>query len=892
MNLMRTLTRVVIKWPWLTILVILGITAFFAVQLRDVRIDNEIKDFLPEDEPNRQQYFRSLEVFGGEFVAIIGISVEDGGPNDDIFNPAALAAVQELNDWLEGIEITALFEHMVWVEPEDVDTLLAQRGSNKGCTPEQLKYVEDAEIPEDVSGYDRYWVCKDQNTSALKEIVSLATMKVMHDVEVPSAEPDGPPDHKLMIEDLWEDVPKTQAEADQVREWVKTWQMYENNVVSAPDPKTGKVKSTAIYAFIPEGITIGFTDQLQKMIDEKIAELDKPGDGLVFRVGGVPMISVWLGRYMQSDLRRLIPVVFAVILFVLIVSFRTSTGVVMPFATVVCGTIWTVGLTVLVDKPLTLITSAIPTLITAVGSAYTIHIIHHFLEQRRAGVPKREAVVESMDKVGLAVVMAGLTTVGGFFSLTTSTVLPIKDFGLFASFGALACLVISITLVPALLMVFARDKVAKARGAAAPDHDPAKSLLGRFLLGLAHFVSFRRKTVAIISLVVGALVLGLASQVIVSSDLVEYFKDDSEISSVDNYLKENFGGTNVFYVAFDGREADYWKEPERLAKLDELIAHVEKKFPGLVGKAMSPNDYVKKMWMALSYDDPASYRLPPTRQGVADTLFMYSQKSDTMESVIDFDYRRVRVSFKIGDGETRLMGKIKDEIDDWVVTQWPEMAGHAAPKPALGQCALEVMGLVQKAPRVLDARYQYSGEMYLRHIVDRLIVVGQMRSVLLSLLVVFVLAAIIFRSVVGGMLAVVPAALAVLGNFGLMGLAGYRLDVGTALVAAAAVGIGVDYAIHYINRYRQARIDGAGRAKAVELTHLTSGKAIVFNAVAVALGFFVLIFSNFNPVMRMGLLTGMTMLSASLISLTILPVLLIWLRPRFIRQHAKTETEK
>jgi uncharacterized protein len=888
---MRTLTNIVTKWPWLTIAIIAAVTVFFGYQLQFVKIDNEVKEFLPETEDNRQQLYRSMEVFGAEFLAIVGISVDENGPYDSIFNPAALHVVAELTEFFQDLEIEGNFEHSMWVKPEDAAKLIAERGKGE-CSPERLKEVVEAPIPEDLTDYVQIWVCKAPRIAQLDDVVSLATMTVIYDEEVPPSVEGGEPEHRLMIEDLWESPPKTPAETAEVARRIRTWDMYLNNVVSEPDPSDGKIKATAIYAFMPNGVNIEYTEKLQKLMDEKIAELNRPGIGLQIETGGIPMISVWLGRYLQADLRKLIPFVFGVILLVLIFSFRTPLGVAMPFATVVAGTIWTVGLTPLVGKALTLTTSAIPTLITAVGSAYTIHIVHHFLEARRHGMDKHAAVHDAMDRVGLAVIMAGLTTVGGFLSLTTSTVIPIKDFGLLASFGALACLLISVTMVPAMLIAFARNTAPAKKDADDSGHDPAAGPLGFALRHLAHFVATRRKTVAAASLLVGAIVVLLSAQVRVTSDMVRYFKDDSEIATSDRYLKKHFGGTNIFFLTFDGGESNYWKDPAKLAKLDELSAFIDSKFGAQVGKFMSVNDYIKKMWQAFEYDRPEGYRLPPTKQGVADMLFMFSNKSDALDSVIDFDYRRVRLSIKIASGQTRLVADMKAAIDGWLTDNWPEMAGTPAPPPTLSNRVFSLLGLVRPAPRVIGARFGYSGESFIRYTVDRLIVIGQMRSVFLSLLVVFVLAMIIFRSVIGGLLAVVPAGLAVLGNFGVMGLLDIPLDVGTALVAAAAVGIGIDYAIHYINRYRQSRQDGAGAVEAVRLTHLTSGKAIVFNAAAVALGFFVLIFSNFNPMIRMGLLTGMTMITASLISLTILPVLLIWLRPRFIRKVATTETEK
>jgi len=879
---MRALTRLMIRWPWITVAVILGITVFFAIQLKNVRIDNGIKNFLPEMQLDKQQYYRSEEIFGSESVAVVGITAEDKGPYRDIFNPAALKIVQELHDWFEGLEIEGPVEKALWVKPEQLDEVRKTFSNPDGlCSEKQLAALEKFEEPEDFEGYIKITACKHIESTPIEEVTSLVSIKDIYDTEVPSAEKEGEMEHQLMIEDMWENVPQTQEEADRVRERVKSWDLYEDNIVS-PD-----MKSTAIYVFIDSQVSIEYTEKLQSQIEEKIKEYDKPDDGLFLQTGGTPLLFVWLGIYLQNDLRTLIPFVFFVIILVLFASFRNPTGVLMPVLTVACGCIWSVGLTALMNKPLTLLTSALPTLIVAVGSAYTIHIIHNYFAQRQAGRDRREAIIEAMAKVGMAVVMAGLTTVGGFLSLASSSVLPIRDLGFFAGFGAFASLVISCSLVPALLQITGKKGAKEVEIDAENEAEHVAQnpgLLGKILDWLARFVVEHKWLVFGVGVALVGVGIFLTVQVRVTSDLLKYFKEDSPIRQMDTYLSEKFGGTDMFSLTFDGGEENYWKNPAPLRKMEALIAYVDAQFP-VMRKTMSMVDYVKKMNMALHFNDPQEFRIPDTSQAVADSLFLFQQKSDSMESMVDFEYRKARVTFKVTDGQTATMRTIKKAIDQWLAENWPEMAGKPAPRMSMWQRTLEMAGFVEESSAFIEQRYNYSGGSYLRYVADRLIVIGQMRSIFLSILTVFVLAMIIFRSLVGGLLSIVPTMMAVLGNFATMTLFDMPLDVGTALVSAAAVGIGIDYAIHYINRYRLERIAGAKAPLAVRYTHLTSGKAIVFNAAAVALGFFVLLFSNFNPVVRMGLLTGITMFTASFISLTALPVLLVLLRPKFISKN-------
>lgn len=879
---MRTLTKIVIHWPWLTILIVLGITVFFALQLPNVRIDNEVKNFLPDTQLDKQQFLRTEEIFGSEIIAVIGITVEDDSQYKDVFNPYTLKIVDELTTWLEELEIESPLDNWVWVKPEQVDEIkaLSKQYGNQ-CTPEFKEKLEELEETEEIEKLVKVIACQERTLSSPENVISLATMQVIYDKLVPSAIEEGEFEHQLMIEDVWEDVPSNEEETDRVRKSMDTWELYENNVIS-PDRK-----STAISVFLPEGVLVEYAETLQGLIEEKIAEIDKPDDGLSFEVGGMPMISAWLGKYMHGDLRTLIPFVFFVIIIVLIISFRNGTGVILPLITVTIATIWTVGMTVLTNSALTIITSALPTLIVAVGSAYTIHIMHNFFENIRAGVDTKQAITDTMVKVGLAVVMAGLTTVGGFFSLSSSSVIPVKELGYFASFGTLAALLVSITFVPATLCLLSRSKriTFQVKNPEKGDHDPSKSLLGKILAWVASTILRYKWLVLGGSAALIVVCVALTSNLIMSSNLVEYFVEGSPIRTTDDYLCEQFGGTNTFSVIIKGDEDGYWKNPEPLRKLDELQNFVQKSFPE-IGDSLSINEYIKKMNMALHEDDPAEYRIPDTRRAVANNLFLFAQKSDTLESVVDFEYLHTRITFRSRNGHTSQQGIVKKTIDNWMETNWPEMVGKPAPPLPLGRRIIETLGFVSKSSPRIDMKYHYSGVNHLRLIVDRLIVVGQISSIALSIIVVFILAMIIFRSVVGGLLSVVPTVLAVLGNFAIMGAFGIALDVGTALVSAAAVGIGIDYAIHYINRYRVERIAGAKSYEAVRRTHLTSGKAIIFNAVAVALGFFVLLFSNFVPVQRMGLLTGITMFSACFIALSILPILLVLLRPRFIRKVA------
>ncbi len=181
-----------------------------------------------------------------------------------------------------------------------------------------------------------------------------------------------------------------------------------------------------------------------------------------------------------------------------------------------------------------------------------------------------------------------------------------------------------------------------------------------------------------------------------------------------------------------------------------------------------------------------------------------------------------------------------------------------------------------------DYKVTVSGYADMALAANNLIVHSQTMSILVSFIIVFLIVAISFKSLVAGIYGIIPLGFSLLINFGLMGYAGIKLDIGTSMVASLAIGIGVDYTIHFLSGYHQERMKSDDLYQVTRNTLTTTGKAIIFNAISVAAGFLVLLASNFYPLVYLGLLIAVTMFTSSLAALTILPVLLNTFKPAFI----------
>jgi hypothetical protein len=175
-----------------------------------------------------------------------------------------------------------------------------------------------------------------------------------------------------------------------------------------------------------------------------------------------------------------------------------------------------------------------------------------------------------------------------------------------------------------------------------------------------------------------------------------------------------------------------------------------------------------------------------------------------------------------------------------------------------------------------------TGTSKIMYILTNLITKSQTMSILISLTLVFIILSITHRSIAGGLIGIIPIGFTVLINFGVMGIFGIRLDISTAMVAAVSIGIGIDYTIHYLSYYHFERLKTENLETVARNTLAGAGKAIIVNALSVAGGFLVLLFSKFNPLNYFGLLIAITMIASSTASLTLLPILLEMFKPKFI----------
>lgn len=559
-----------------------------------------------------------------------------------------------------------------------------------------------------------------------------------------------------------------------------------------------------------------------------------------FYISGDAAFLVYVNRYMRKDLAFLLPVVVLVLVAVLLVSFRTVRGVALPLLVVLVGLVWTMGLVAAVGAKLTMISTFLPVLLVAVGSAYGIHVVNDHAELARRGGDRKALARRIAQDMLTPIAGAALTTVAGFLTLLSSFLVPTREFGVFAAFGTLVAFVLSLTLIPAILSLLPVPRLRDRRARRTFD-----AAVGR---GVGFVARHPVLTLGLAIAVFGVFLSGVP-RLRVESDVTRYFRRDSPVVQGIALVEERFGGSQELSVVVDTGRPDGLKDPEVLRFFERLQQFLESRPE--VGSTSSLADLVKETFFTLRGDDPGSYRIPDTARAVAQVLLLYeSGGGKVTRSMAAQGFSQGRIAARV-----RSVG----------------LSGYTA----LTQ-DLEAFLQAEKPPQVVSAYVTGSPALYVQ--LSRKLIQSQIVSLAASLGAVALIVVLVMASLGTGILALIPLLVTVAGNFGVMGYAGAYVDMATVMIASLTVGIGVDYAVHFLSRYRTERGAGQSHGAALAETVRTTGRGILVNAATLTLGFLVMLLSSFGALQTFGWLIAVTMVTSLIGAMFVLPAALAWVR--------------
>lgn len=638
----------------------------------------------------------------------------------------------------------------------------------------------------------------------------------------------------LTVEAFYTGIPESEAELAALRRSVEENDMIHGRIVSLDG------RSTLVVAEIVDD---AFTREFYASLLEFAAQWEGPE---TIHIAGRPVVEGELTRLGPKDMARMAPLVFVLMTLILLYLLRNLRHTLLNLLIVFFGTLSSFGLMTLFQVPVYTVSTMIPVMLIAIGVADGIHMhntIRHLMEET-PDISRDELVQKTMHAMTRPVIMTSVTTAVGFLSLMTSQVLPVRYFGLFTAAGVLSEMLMALLFFPASIYLLGPPKLHIKKRTDAKDAGTP----GAFSTRAGNLLMAHPWRVALAGIALFTLAGLGTSRVWIDTSFLANFEEDSAVVKTDTFVNENFGGTSTLNVIFSGSEDGTFKQPEVLELIDSLQREVEK--DPVVGDSFALTDYMRRMHRVMHEDDPAYDAIPETSDMVAQYLLLYEMSGDpdNLNQVVDYDYREANLTFQLKSDSSAFIEEIIEVID-----------GYAG--------VFEEHGVMMR----------YAGSGYKSLVFANLLLEGQLFSLLLSFGIVALLLSLMFRNILIGLAGTIPITITAMVNFGTMGLLGIPLSASTAIISGIAIGIGVDYAIHFIEHFRTARSSGLSGRTAALSTLSQTGRAIIYNAVAVMGGFAVLLVSVFPPNRQVGGLVALNMGASAVGTLTVLLVVLVLL---------------
>jgi len=841
----------ILNFPRITIAITLLLTIFFGWQSRNVQIDNSVAEFFPPDHYALLQDREVKREFDSREMILIGIMNDEG-----IFNRNSLEKVKSISEDVHNFTV---------VNQRDEAELKSWRNRHDGRYTDSIdRILSDGLTVRDRAAVRSLLieVMNDENADAafrlFLEELQLRLSPISDIVSIADVDNITASEWGLTVELLMPDVPANDDEIELLKSAVYENEMYPVGLVS--EDATGTVILAELAFHYDDNPDLAM--EIFRGLDRLIKEYRGQEEVIM---AGVPMVNAYMSNYMVDDLTMLTPIVLLVMVIAMYLIFRFFKGVFIPLSVVLAALIWTVGMMGLTGTTITLLLTAMPVIVIAIGIADGIHIFTEYKLLWNKYGDKRQAILGTMKQLSRPIILTSITTMAGFGSLVISELRTITDFGIFTAFGIFSAMVFSLTFIPAALSLMKPPEGKKSL----KNTGTVRST--RFIESITTgFMNKRRWIFA------GAVVLFTVSLIIiprmnVGSTMLGYFHESSEIYQSSEVLNDKFGGTEVLNIVIDTGRQDGLKDPETLGAIAALQDSLESNV--FVGYTSSLADYIKRINLVMNDHDPGYNRIPSVtervteldwieeddelievereveisgRDQIAQYILLYEGAGgDDLDKLVDFDYSKANLIVQIRTDDTPLLQEIRDSSNS-----------------------------ISSELFDSDIEVYYAGCAYLCIVADEMIIPGQLQSLGTAFIVVLLMLSVLFRSFKYGIFAMLPIFLTIAVAFGLLSISGVHLDSATSIIASIVLGIGVDYSVHYISRYRSLKELGLSTKEIVSGTLNTSGRAIIFNASTVAAGFLVLVLSSFWPIIHIGWLVAVSMITSALFALILLSAIL------------------
>jgi len=629
-----------------------------------------------------------------------------------------------------------------------------------------------------------------------------------------------------------EQPPDTQEAADRLKDDVLYNPLLKGNLVS-PDGRD----LALMVVLEPKAMeTLGHAKvyaALQQAIEPAQGEFER-----IFQIGA-PRIETELEDTLLSDMRTLAPVSALVLMFVILLFLRSIVAGLIPLATASLSLVWTMGMMGWAGIPVNILSAMLPTLIIVIGATEDTHLITTFLQTRHA-YSDRDAefcVRRMLRKMGTPLFLTVLTTVLGFASNIFSSIDLIRDFALASSFAMLANGIITILLVPIML-----GALGKGKSGGGTDKWWLSELIVKFDSKSNRSM---QRVVLFGTVMLCAFFLYEASKLYVTNDPMSYFKQDRELIRDAADVHEHLSGIKTFFITLQSNREQAFLHPANIRKLDQIESFISKQ--GVFDRSISLADYLKLLNREFHGGQKSWYQVPASKEMVSQYL-LFMHRHD-LSRYVSHDYKRGTIVVRHNISDSNVLNTNIAE---------------------LRQVAKDIAGA--------DMQVFVVGKNLMINEAAESLLWAQVKSLGILLLIIFLLMSVMFTSFKGGLIAMIPGVIPIILMFGVMGMLGIPLNPGTAMVAVIAIGIAIDSTIHMLSSFNKLSRSTGDAVLAAQLTVREEALPMIATSVALALGFGILLASDFAIIGQFGALSAATMLFALFANLIVTPLVMARVR--------------
>ena len=863
---MKPLGDSIVEWsvehPKTVTAVMAVFTLICATMIPLIKVDTDPENMLSAKEPVRIFHNKTKQTFDLSDMVVVGV-INEKDP-DGVFNPGTLKNVYELTKFAETLR---------WPDAKD-----------------------------------------SQKQIGVVEVDIIAPSKVDH---IGQAGPG-----VVTFEWLMPSPPKTRPEALAVRDKILSNPLLKGTMVS----EDGK----ALCIYLPL-TSKDLSYRVYRELNKKIAAL---GGQEQYHITGLPVAEDTFGVEMFIQMAVSAPLAMLIIFLLMFLFFRKPALVISPMIVAMASVLSTMGLLIGLGYPVHIMSSMIPIFLMPIAVVDSVHILSEFFDRYTKEKGRRAAVVEVMHTLFVSMLYTSLTSAAGFLSLALTPIPPVQVFGIFVAVGVMIAWVITVTFVPAYVMLLPEKSLANF--GLAVHHEDSQSLMTKLLAKAGRLtLAGAKPIIAGLIIITGIAIWGI-TKIQINDNPVKWFSKSHPIRVADTELNKHFGGTYMAYLVIDGvlpteitkgylnqlktglagleeelkeenagagriiseaageldkksgdvktpvellermrvwtdekssaasdenfcvwdeingyfgveqQRLGVFKRPDVLEYLVALQEHLEKS--GLVGKSNSVANVVMKVNQELMDGKAENYRVPVQLKGVAECLLQFQNSHDPQDlwHLVTPDFLHTNLWLQLKSGDNRDMEKVVKAVKNYFDSNPP--------------------------PVFLE--HHWAGLTYINTVWQDKMVFGMLQSFLGSFLVVFIMMAVLFRSVLWGLVCMIPLTITISVIYGVIGIAGRDYDMPVAVLSALTLGMAVDFAIHFLLRARSLyRSPGTWNQAAGEMFG-EPARAITRNVLVIAIGFLPLLAAPLVPYKTVGIFLCAIMALSGLVTLLALPSLL------------------